>query len=959
MDFSKKKMLYGIIVVAMLIFIQPAYSSSYYSCTQHQTGTPFSCQPGESYSCSSANNMLSCLSDYRQCSDGIDNDGDGLIDSADPGCHNDFNANNPASYDSSISHEYNVITKTYQCSDGIDNDGDGKIDFPDDPGCSDIFDNEAKPWKDNKVVLVDCKGDCRTKGWSPDSICQTQLGSEWHAISVNCDDLDAEGDITFSLRNLSAIWTSTSWGWCKDTAHDDMTVSCTKKTQNVKAVLIDCKGTCQQIGFSPESVCQSQVGSSWHAFSVDCEAVQFLNQNNSIVSVTRDLSMLWSGNDAFGQSIGWCADTNGIDMVVYCTDVPPYGSDIKLNVKDCKGDCRTSGLSPDKECASFGNDWHATTVNCEGVDADGDITFAKRALTQTWNAVSVGWCLDTPDADMSTTCEYFTPPSRPPKPQCSDGIDNDGDGKIDFPADRGCSDKFDNNEIDIPKDNKVVLVDCKGECRTKGWSPDSICQTQLGSEWHAISVNCDDLDAEGDITFSLRNLSAIWTSTSWGWCKDTAHDDMTVSCTKKTQNVKAVLIDCKGTCQQIGFSPESVCQSQVGSSWHAFSVDCQAVQILNQVNSAVIRDLSMQWGGFDAFGQSIGWCADTSADDMTVYCTDVPPYSSDLKVIVQDCGGDCRTKGWSPNSICQDNLGNSWLAFSVNCESIDAEGNIYYDTKVLDQTWSSEYVGWCKDTPDADMTITCYLDRKKTTYSCLPTYLPSCSSNTLSCTKTVNNICRSSVPSYPPYTNCVATGSCGGGGGCPTLFTYDGKDYVKERKSNIHSQPGIDTVDDITLTTKPVVVDGNYLLQLKETTLPEHSYIDSVRLFITDSEGKKEAKLVSAKHSKYGDVINAIAKSDDIRTDTQVFDTIDLKFKVPELKGEANFTFEIEGYNPAVNILDKGVSIIGQVIMSGNIITKFDIADFTVIAAIIAIAISIVLIYGSFKFFAGRNDRIR
>ena len=34
-----------------------------------------------------------------QCSDGIDNDGDGLVDAADPGCHTDGDPNNPASYD--------------------------------------------------------------------------------------------------------------------------------------------------------------------------------------------------------------------------------------------------------------------------------------------------------------------------------------------------------------------------------------------------------------------------------------------------------------------------------------------------------------------------------------------------------------------------------------------------------------------------------------------------------------------------------------------------------------------------------------------------------------------------------------------------------------------------------------------------------------------------------------------
>ena len=38
--------------------------------------------------------------------------------------------------------------------------------------------------------------------------------------------------------------------------------------------------------------------------------------------------------------------------------------------------------------------------------------------------------------------------SLPPPYQCSDAIDNDGDGKIDFPADLGCSSGTDSNETD-------------------------------------------------------------------------------------------------------------------------------------------------------------------------------------------------------------------------------------------------------------------------------------------------------------------------------------------------------------------------------------------------------------------------------------------------------------------------------------------------------------------------------
>ena len=40
------------------------------------------------------------------------------------------------------------------------------------------------------------------------------------------------------------------------------------------------------------------------------------------------------------------------------------------------------------------------------------------------------------------------PPVAPPAPQCGDGIDNDLDGKIDFPAEPGCQTVLDNDETD-------------------------------------------------------------------------------------------------------------------------------------------------------------------------------------------------------------------------------------------------------------------------------------------------------------------------------------------------------------------------------------------------------------------------------------------------------------------------------------------------------------------------------
>ena len=59
------------------------------------------------------------------CSDGDDNDEDGLIDADDPDC-----------YDGSGQYDANDVDEGPTCSDGVDNDGDGWTDYPSDPGCT-------------------------------------------------------------------------------------------------------------------------------------------------------------------------------------------------------------------------------------------------------------------------------------------------------------------------------------------------------------------------------------------------------------------------------------------------------------------------------------------------------------------------------------------------------------------------------------------------------------------------------------------------------------------------------------------------------------------------------------------------------------------------------------------------------------------------------------------------------
>jgi LPXTG-site transpeptidase (sortase) family protein len=78
-----------------------------------------------------------------QCQDGLDNDSDGVIDNLDPQCHTDGDASNAFSYDANIDNEASPVIITsggggggghHLCSDTLDNDSDGVVDSAD-PGC--------------------------------------------------------------------------------------------------------------------------------------------------------------------------------------------------------------------------------------------------------------------------------------------------------------------------------------------------------------------------------------------------------------------------------------------------------------------------------------------------------------------------------------------------------------------------------------------------------------------------------------------------------------------------------------------------------------------------------------------------------------------------------------------------------------------------------------------------------
>lgn len=100
-----------------------------------------------------------------ECSDGIDNDGDGAVDW-------------PADFSCSSSKDDDEASPVAACQDGVDNDGDGLVDFPADPGCASAQDNDE---------FNEPPGNDTYLGCTPQQTCELMNGSHDDECSVDAD----------------------------------------------------------------------------------------------------------------------------------------------------------------------------------------------------------------------------------------------------------------------------------------------------------------------------------------------------------------------------------------------------------------------------------------------------------------------------------------------------------------------------------------------------------------------------------------------------------------------------------------------------------------------------------------------------------------------------------------------------------------------------------------------------
>ena len=393
-----------------------------------------------------------------QCEDGIDNDGDGLIDGADPACMagNDRESEDPPpacsdgldnDADGLIDHpddpgcdspadndEYNPTGA--QCSDGLDNDGDGLIDYPNDPGClapnqnSEVDDcpdgpncpecgNGRDDDEDGKIDYAGGDTGCESASGAREFSFDAEACGPGTSVSV----LPQTGAVSGTLAAGTSNTSTTCGGSATVGTGTEHAYVFTLERRMTLVATTDFTGTAVDTVLYVRRACTSE------ASQLACNDDLGATNNRSTLSVTLD---------------------PGSYFLVIDGKTPAAVGAYTLTARFYAGlgeECQApSECAPGHVCRVAAG---ATAMTCElpvcsdGRDDDGDglIDFP----------LDPG--CDTPD-DMT---EDDTCPGTG-CPACADGVDNDSDGLTDYPADTSCTSASGTSEADCPGETDPLGV---------------------------------------------------------------------------------------------------------------------------------------------------------------------------------------------------------------------------------------------------------------------------------------------------------------------------------------------------------------------------------------------------------------------------------------------------------------------------------------------------------------------
>lgn len=352
--------------------------------------------------------FLSCSpAESGECFDGQDNDGDGLIDIDDPGC---------------IREEETESPDAAECEDLIDNDGDGLIDLAD-PGCESRHDNDEYDIPNPLCADGIDNDDDGLIDYPNDPGCQFSLSDSEEddcpdgAICPQCSngiDDDEDGTIDYP---------------------DDLGCNSAGDNNEINLDPSQC-GLDVLIQPFPEGGIMGQfpLGKTGELKSPEC-----------------------GGN---GQEHVYVYTATTPEALIITTDFVETTVDTILYVRsDCDNSNTELGCNDDNGAVD------KATVVIDRVEPGSYFIIVDSALTsaagdyrlelQTFTPVGATCVVDDNNCLAGLVCRNLTGTAATTTceaPECRDGLDNDGDGFIDFPLEPGCTSPDDNSETDTCPD---------------------------------------------------------------------------------------------------------------------------------------------------------------------------------------------------------------------------------------------------------------------------------------------------------------------------------------------------------------------------------------------------------------------------------------------------------------------------------------------------------------------------
>ncbi|MBA3397412.1 MAG: hypothetical protein H0T89_32600 [Deltaproteobacteria bacterium] len=342
---------------------------------------------------------------------------------------------------------------TAACSDGIDNDDDGKIDFPDDPGCSDAADDteetpampqcsdgrdndgDGKTDYPNDPACFAPQGDdevddCPDGPFCP--LCSNGIDDDNNGLTDFPEDTGCEsaGDSNEFLNNPTACGAGLTIKQISESGMDSGTFASSTSTSTVVS---PCGGGAGAPAIAyvmlltePKVIVASTDFPGTSADTViDIRGAQ-CTQANAHIACNDDISTTNSKS-----SVTKSLPPGIYYIIVQGHDVSEMGT-YELKIDRFAGEgiacAAQSECGPGLICRTPAG---ASAMVCsqpvcgDGLDddADGKIDYPADP-----------GCESLTDAAENDTC----PGVGPGCPECADGADNDSDGLIDFPADTSC-----------------------------------------------------------------------------------------------------------------------------------------------------------------------------------------------------------------------------------------------------------------------------------------------------------------------------------------------------------------------------------------------------------------------------------------------------------------------------------------------------------------------------------------